>query len=56
MIVAVPQETKNREYRVALTPAGAHQLVTDGHRVLVQTGAGSGSAIGDDEYRAAGAE
>ncbi|CAM5777950.1 alanine dehydrogenase [Cellulomonas persica] len=56
MIVAVPQETKNREYRVALTPAGAHHLVTEGHRVLVQSGAGVGSAIGDDEYRAAGAE
>jgi len=56
MIVAVPQETKNREYRVALTPAGVHHLVVDGHRVLVQTGAGVGSAIGDDEYRAAGAE
>ena len=49
MIVAVPTETKNREYRVALTPAGVHHLVTEGHRVLVQSGACVGSAIGDDE-------
>ncbi|MBT0995250.1 alanine dehydrogenase [Cellulomonas sp. DKR-3] len=56
MIVAVPTETKNREYRVAMTPAGVHHLVTGGHRVLVQSGAGVGSAIGDDEYRAAGAQ
>ncbi|GEL93425.1 alanine dehydrogenase [Cellulomonas composti] len=55
MIVGIPTETKNREYRVALTPAGVHQLVSDGHRVLVQEGAGLGSALDDDEYRAAGA-
>jgi alanine dehydrogenase len=55
MIVGVPAETKNREYRVALTPAGAHQLVRAGHDVLVQAGAGSGSAVPDEEYVRAGA-
>lgn len=55
MQVGIPRETKNREYRVALTPAGAHQLVAAGHEVLVETGAGAGSAIPDDAYTAAGA-
>ncbi|WP_019137316.1 alanine dehydrogenase [Cellulomonas massiliensis] len=55
MIVGVPAETKNREYRVALTPAGAHQLVRAGHDVLVQAGAGAGSAVPDEEYVRAGA-
>ena len=55
MRIGVPTEVKNREYRVALTPAGAHQLTTAGHQVLVQSGAGAGSRISDDEYAAAGA-
>ncbi|NMR20735.1 alanine dehydrogenase [Cellulomonas fimi] len=55
MRVGVPTETKNHEYRVALTPAGAHQLVSRGHEVLVQRGAGEGSANPDDAYAAAGA-
>lgn len=54
MRVGVPRELKNHEYRVALTPAGVHALVADGHEVLVETGAGTGSGITDDEYRAAG--
>ena len=56
MIVGVPKEVKDHEYRVALTPAGARELTSAGHRVLVQEGAGEGSAIPDDQYRAAGAE
>jgi alanine dehydrogenase len=56
MRVGVPTEVKNREYRVAMTPAGVHQLVTAGHRVAVQAGAGAGSLISDDEYASAGAE
>ena len=56
MIVGVPTEVKDHEYRVALTPAGARELTSAGHRVLVQAGAGEGSAISDDQYRAAGAE
>ncbi|MBX0301642.1 alanine dehydrogenase [Cryobacterium sp. 1639] len=55
MRVAVPSEIKNNEFRVAITPAGVHDLVLHGHEVLIQSGAGTGSAIGDDQYRAAGA-
>jgi alanine dehydrogenase len=55
MQVGIPREVKNREYRVALTPAGAHQLVSAGHEVLVECGAGEGSAIDDAHYREAGA-
>lgn len=56
MIVGVPKEIKNNEYRVAVTPAGAHQLAEAGHTVLVQAGAGRGSALQDGDYRSAGAE
>lgn len=56
MRVGVPREVKNGEYRVALTPAGANELVKRGHQVVVEAGAGEGSAIRDDDYRAVGAE
>ncbi|GEJ59303.1 alanine dehydrogenase [Anaeromyxobacter diazotrophicus] len=56
MIVGVPKETKTREYRVGLVPAGAHALVRDGHRVVVEAGAGLGAGIPDAEYAAAGAQ
>jgi alanine dehydrogenase len=56
MRIGVPREVKNREYRVAMTPAGVHHLVSAGHRVAVQSGAGSGSRISDEDYKAAGAE
>jgi alanine dehydrogenase len=55
MKVGVPTETKDDEYRVALTPAGARELAEHGHQVLLQTGAGEGSALGDDAYTAQGA-
>jgi alanine dehydrogenase len=55
MNVGVPTEIKNNESRVALTPAGAHELVRRGHDVLVQAGAGQGSGFDDDAYRLAGA-
>ncbi len=55
MQIGVPREIKNREYRVSVTPAGVHRLVSTGHEVLVETGAGVGSAISDDDYRASGA-
>ncbi|MVA74617.1 alanine dehydrogenase [Auraticoccus sp. F435] len=55
MRVGVPTEIKNHEYRVAITPAGVHELVRHGHQVLVQCGAGLGSAITDETYAAAGA-
>jgi alanine dehydrogenase len=55
MIVGVPTEVKNHEYRVAITAAGVDALVRRGHTVVVQEGAGVGSSIADDEYRDAGA-
>lgn len=56
MKVAVPREIKNNEFRVAITPAGVHDLVAHGHEVLIETGAGLGSSIPDDAYVAAGAQ
>jgi alanine dehydrogenase len=56
LIVGVPKELKDHEYRVALTPAGARELSSAGHTVRVQRGAGRGSMITDAEYQAAGAE
>ncbi|MBB4688600.1 alanine dehydrogenase [Amycolatopsis jiangsuensis] len=56
MRIAVPREIKRHEYRVALTPAGVHELVGRGHDVFIETGAGSGSSITDEEYVAAGAK
>ncbi|KAA9155928.1 alanine dehydrogenase [Amycolatopsis acidicola] len=56
MRIAVPREIKKHEYRVALTPAGVHELTQHGHQVFIETGAGAGSAITDDEYAAAGAK
>src|SRR5947209_10823341 len=55
MIVGVPREIKADEYRVALLPVGAEELTTAGHAVLVESGAGLGSGIGDALYEAAGA-
>ena len=55
MKIGIPSEVKNNEYRVALTPAGVHLLVQDGHDVLVEAGAGLGSGIPDEEYADAGA-
>ncbi|MEO3871188.1 alanine dehydrogenase [Nonomuraea sp. B12E4] len=56
MKIGVPAEVKNHEYRVAATPAGVHELVRNGHDVIVQRGAGLGSHITDEEYLAAGAK
>jgi alanine dehydrogenase len=55
MIVGVPGEVMDGEYRVALTPAGVRELTTSGHTVLVERGAGKGSAIADAEFTATGA-
>jgi alanine dehydrogenase len=54
-VVGVPTEIKTDENRVAITPAGVHELTLGGHTVLMQSGAGLGSAFADDDYRAAGA-
>ena len=55
MKVAIPREIKNNEFRVAITPAGVHDLVGAGHDVYVETGAGVGSSIPDELYSGAGA-
>ncbi|WP_372733682.1 alanine dehydrogenase [Nocardioides sp.] len=55
MKVGVPKEVKNHEYRVAITPIGVHELVAHGHEVVIETQAGAGSGIPDDEFHAAGA-
>ncbi len=55
MRIGVPKEVKNHEYRVAITPIGVHELVAHGHEVVVETGAGVGSSITDEDYVAAGA-
>ncbi|HEY1687954.1 MAG TPA: alanine dehydrogenase [Solirubrobacteraceae bacterium] len=55
MKVGVPTEVKSDEYRVAITPAGVRELVTHGHEVLIQAGAGLGSALPDERYQAQGA-
>jgi alanine dehydrogenase len=55
MKIGVPKEIKNHEYRVGLTPASVRELTSQGHSVLVQTGAGAAIGLPDDEYVAAGA-
>lgn len=55
MKIAVPAEIKNNEFRVAITPAGVHELVVSGHQVFIQQGAGLGSSISDQDYISAGA-
>ena len=55
MIIGVPKEIKNNENRVALTPAGAKELIKRGHQVYVQQTAGLGSGFSDEDYKAAGA-
>lgn len=56
MIVGVPKEIKDNEYRVAMTPGGVRQLVEAGHQVWVETGAGEGSGFSDAQYEGAGAK
>jgi alanine dehydrogenase len=56
MRIGVPTEIKNHEYRVAITPAGVAELTRRGHDVVVQAGAGEGSAISDADFKSAGAE
>ena len=55
MIIGVPKEIKADEYRVAMIPAGVELLVHAGHSVLIESQAGVGSGLSDDEYTAAGA-
>src|SRR5688572_1443681 len=55
MIVGLPKEIKEQEYRVAMLPSGAYQLIKRGHKVVVERGAGSGAGYPDAEYQEAGA-
>lgn len=55
MIIGVPKEIKNNEFRVGMTPGGVAEFIAHGHAVLVQKGAGDGSSFRDDDYSAAGA-
>ncbi len=55
MLVGIPTEIKNNENRVAITPAGVHELTRRGHEVVIEKGAGLGSSITDDAFRLAGA-
>ncbi|KZE98288.1 MULTISPECIES: alanine dehydrogenase [unclassified Rhodococcus (in: high G+C Gram-positive bacteria)] len=56
MKIGIPREIKNHEYRVAITPAGVHELVSRGHEVIIETEAGAGSSFTDTDYKAAGAQ
>jgi alanine dehydrogenase len=55
MLVGVPKEIKNHEYRVGLTPTSVNEMVRHGHKVMVETNAGSGIGSNDDDYKKAGA-
>lgn len=56
MLVGVPKEIKNHEYRVGMTPSGVHELVYSGHKVIVETNAGNQIGFSDDLYKSVGAE
>src|SRR5512138_1924320 len=56
MIIGVPKEIKTQEYRVALLPSAAYQLIKRGHHVIVERGAGAGAGYPDSDYEQAGAK
>jgi len=56
MIIGVPKEIKEQEYRVGITPAGVKELKQEGHRIIVENTAGEGSGFSDEDYQKAGAE
>jgi len=56
MIIGVPKEIKEDEYRVGITPIGVKELVKDGHRIIIEKSAGAGSGFSDEDYQSAGAE
>src|SRR5215472_17499220 len=55
MIIGIPKEIKEQEYRVALLPSAAYQLIKRGHQVLVERNAGAGAGYPDDDYHQTGA-
>ncbi|TXH64674.1 MAG: alanine dehydrogenase, partial [Lysobacteraceae bacterium] len=56
MLIGVPKEIKNHEYRIGLTPAGARELVSHGHRVMIQRDGGKAIGLTNEMYQKAGAE
>ena len=56
MIIGVPKEIKNHEYRVGMVPASVRELVNHGHQVVVETNAGMGIGFTDEDYTQAGAD
>lgn len=56
MLIGVPKEIKNHEYRVGMTPAGVHEVVRNGHQVIVQSSAGAAIGYSDADYEAVGAK
>ena len=56
MRVGIPKEIKTHEYRVGMTPAGVQELISHGHHVFIETSAGIGAGLGDQDYASAGAE
>ncbi|TQC43626.1 alanine dehydrogenase [Rhodococcus sp. WS4] len=56
MKIGIPREIKNHEYRVAISPAGVHELTDRGHEVIIESGAGLGSSFTDEDFKAAGAQ
>src|SRR3954470_12193443 len=56
MLIGVPKEVKDNEYRVGMTPAGVKAMIDAGHKVIVETRAGIGSSIADDDFKDAGAK
>ena len=56
MLIGVPKEIKNHEYRVGMAPASVREVIKHGHQVIVETNAGVGIGVGDDAYRQSGAE
>lgn len=56
MLIGCPKEIKNQEYRVGMTPAAAMEAISRGHKVIIETNAGTGAGFSDDQYVAVGAE
>ena len=56
MIIGLPKEIKDNEYRVGMSPGTVHTLIEHGHQVRVQAGAGDGSSFSDGDYQSAGAD
>ena len=56
MLIGVPKEIKNHEYRIGLTPSGARELIANGHKVMVQRDGGKSIGLTNEQYEKAGAE